>query len=399
MALTTMSEHLQPAPLSGKIRVEIVDSLETVDTNEWNALGAAPYPFLRHEFLRALETHDAVSERYGWLPRHIIARDRDGALLGAVPLYLKTNSYGEFVFDWSWAEAYQRAGMDYYPKLVSAAPYTPATGPKLLLSEAAPAGLADDLIRAAMSLATQLDVSSLHWLFTPPEETARLQAHGLMVRHGCQFHWHNHAYQDFDDFLATFASAKRKKIKRERRRVREAGITFRQLRGDQVSDAEWSTYHRLYESTFHKRGGMPTLSEGFFRAIAQRMPEGILLVLAYHQQRIVAAAFNLVGEHSLYGRHWGCEEEFHSLHFEACYYQGLDFCIANGLAHFEPGAQGEHKVSRGFLPTTTYSAHWLADARFSEAVSHFLEHEREGMADYEVEMNAHSPYKATTDTD
>ncbi len=392
-----MSEQAEPRNHNPAIRIDTVDSLAGIDSREWNALGAAPYPFLRHEFLRALEKQGAVGERYGWLPRHLVARDRNGTLLGAVPLYLKNNSYGEFVFDWSWAQAYERAGLDYYPKLVSAAPYTPATGPKLLLHPAAPPALADDLISAAGALAEELGVSSLHWLFTPEDETSRLQAHGLMRRHGCQFHWQNQGYRDFDDFLARLSSAKRKKIRRERRRVHEAGIDIRQLRGDEISDSEWATFHRLYESTFHKRGGMPTLSEGFFREIGRQMPASVLLVLAYHQQRIVAAAFNLVGDDTLYGRHWGCEEEFHSLHFEACYYQGLDFCIANGLQRFEPGAQGEHKVSRGFLPTTTASAHWIADPRFAEAVRHFLEQEQGAMVDYEAEMNTHSPYKTGPD--
>jgi uncharacterized protein len=214
-----------------------------------------------------------------------------------------------------------------------------------------------------------------------------------MRRSGCQFHWENRDYRDFDDFIGHFSSAKRKQVRRERRRVVEAGIDFRLLDGHQATEADWRDFHQLYESTFHKRGGMPTLSLGFFLQIAESMPEAVLLVQALSGGQVVAAAFNLVGEHTLYGRHWGCREEFHSLHFEACYYQGLQYCIERGLQRFEPGAQGEHKISRGFLPTPTWSTHWLADARFGQAVAHFLEDERSGMQDYMQELATHSPYR------
>ena len=376
-------------------QISIEENLAQVSPQEWNALGVADYPFLRHEFLRALETCDCLGERYGWLPRHILIRDQDGKLLAAAPLYLKFNSYGEFVFDWSWADAYQRNGLAYYPKLVSASPYTPATGPKLLLAPEAPSSLRELLADSALELARQSGCSSLHWLFTTDQETRFLSDRQFMRRDGCQFHWENRGYKDFDDFLAAFSSAKRKSVRRERRRVSEAGIEFRLLDGHTASDADWEDFHQLYESTFHKRGGMPTLSLAFFRKLAHEMPDGVLLVQALVDGQAVAAAFNLVGSHTLYGRHWGCRAEYHSLHFEACYYQGLQFCIERGLQRFEPGAQGEHKISRGFLPTPTWSAHWLADARFSEAVANFLEHEREGMADYREELAQHSPYRQT----
>lgn len=375
-------------------RLTVVEDLAAVGADEWNVLVGSRYPFLRHEFLHALEHHGCLGERFGWLPRHLVLRAPDGRLLGAVPQYLKFNSYGEFVFDWSWADAYRRNGLAYYPKLVSASPYTPATGPKLLLADDTAADLRPRLVQAGLDLARQLELSSVHWLFTPDEETEALRGLNLMVRTGCQFHWTNRGYRDFDQLLAAFSSAKRKKIKRERRRVYEQGIRFRLLHGDQASEAEWALFHRLYESTFDKRGGIPTLTLPFFLDIAERMPEAVLLVLAYDGRQPVAAAFCLVGSDTLFGRHWGCVRDYHSLHFEACYYQGLDYCIERGLRRFEPGAQGEHKVSRGFLPTPTYSAHWIADPRFHTAIEHFLETETEGMADYLAEMNAHSPYRA-----
>jgi len=372
-----------------------IDELPTAD---WNRLVDADSPFLRHEFLAAQERHHCLGEQLGWLPRHLALRDETGTLVAAAPCYLKFNSYGEFVFDWAWADAYQRAGLDYYPKLLVASPYTPATGMRILTGDSPRRGdYAKALIRGATEAAGTLGVSSMHWLFTTEEETDWLERAGLMRRMGCQFHWHNQGYGSFDDLLGTMTAEKRKKIRRERRRVQEANIVFRLLNGGEVTDAEWALFHALYESTFDKRGGIPTLSLGFFREISRTMGDNLLLVLAYHDGELVAAAFDLLGSKTLYGRHWGCCAEFHSLHFEACYYQGLDYCIANGLKRFEPGAQGEHKISRGFLPTPTWSAHWIADEQFRSAIGRFLELEREGMQDYLIEMQARSPFKRLTD--
>lgn len=368
-----------------------IDELAAAD---WNRLAGADSPFLRHEFLAAQEHHDCVGERFGWLPRHLALRDGSGALVAAAPCYLKFNSYGEFVFDWAWADAYQRAGLAYYPKLLVASPYTPATGMRILTGDSPRRPeYAAALIRGATEAAGKLGASSMHWLFTTQDETDWLEGGGLMRRMGCQFHWHNRGYGTFDELLADFTAAKRKKIKRERRRITDANIQFRVLRGGEVSDAEWSLYHTLYQGTFDKRGGIPTLSLGFFREIARTMGDNLLLVLAYHKEEPVAAAFNLIGDRTLYGRHWGCFEDFHSLHFEACYYQGLEYCITNGLQRFEPGAQGEHKISRGFLPTPTWSAHWIADERFRASIERFLDLERAGMKDYLAEMQTRSPFK------
>jgi predicted N-acyltransferase len=374
------------------------DSIEAIPPAEWNLLVDPDTPFLCHEFLAAMERHGCVGERFGWLSRHLALYDTEGSLVAAAPCYLKTNSYGEFVFDWSWADAYRRGGLAYYPKLVVASPYTPATGPRILVAD----GPDKDeqiaaLIRGSLDVAGQLGVSSLHWLFTTETETRDLEGQGLMRRVGCQFHWDNRGYEDFEHFLAAFSSAKRKQVRRERRRVADAGIHFRLLSGGEVGEEEWAVFHQLYCDTFGKRGGVPTLSLGFFREIGRTLADHCLLVLAYHEGKIVAAAFDLIGTRSLYGRHWGCFADFHSLHFEACYYQGLDYCIRRGLSRFEPGAQGEHKISRGFLPTPTWSAHWIADDRWRTAIARFLDQERDAMSDYLIEMCGHSPYKASDD--
>ena len=373
------------------MHLSVLSSLDDIPAAGWNNLAGAANPFLRHEFLVALERHGCVGAAAGWIPQHLAAFEQD-RLVGAVPMYLKDNSYGEFVFDWAWADAYRRAGLRYYPKLVVAVPYTPATGPRLLLADDAPQ-IADALIAGALEHAQRLKVSSLHWLFTTEQDTRRLEAHGLMRRTGCQFHWHNQNYSDFDGFLALFTAEKRKKIKRERRYVREAGIEIEVLNGRQISADQWEIFHNFYSSTFLKRGGTASLSLGFFQEIGQTMADNVVLVLAKHQGRYVAGAFNLRGTDTLYGRHWGCSEEFHSLHFEVCYYAAIEYCIAQGLKRFEAGAQGEHKLSRGFLPTPTWSAHWLSHPAFSSAVAEFLSHEQDNMAYYINELGEHTPYR------
>jgi hypothetical protein len=372
----------------------IIDSLDEVSSLEWNQLAGADNPFLRHEFLAALERHGCVGKRWGWLPQHIIIRDDAGELLAACPLYLKDNSYGELVFDWAWAEAYQRHGLAYYPKLVSAVPYTPVTGPRLLTAPDADAdALKRALLDAALDHARRLGVSSLHWLFTDEADTRFLQQHDMPLRLGCQFHWSNDGYRDFDDYLSRLTSKRRKEIKRERRHVREAGIELETLDGAQISEAQWATFHRHYRDTFERRGGYATLSLEFFRALARDMPENVLLVAAHHAGKHIASAFSLRGQTGLYGRHWGCDAEYDNLHFEACYYQGLDYCIAHGLRRFEPGAQGEHKISRGFMPTATWSAHWIAEPQFRGVIADFLQREQTAMRDHMATLGEHSPFR------
>jgi len=375
-------------------QLRVHPSIDEIPSTDWDALAGDDLPHLCHAFLLAMERHGCVGERYGWLPRHLGLYDDEERFVAAAPAYLKFNSYGEFVFDWAWADAYRRAGLAYYPKLVIASPYTPATGHRVLTGNATQRPeLASSLVRGSVEVAGQLGASGVHWLFGSEEEAGWMRDAGLMPRLGCQFHWTNRGYADFDALLASFSAEKRKKIKRERRRVAEAEVRIRRVPGNLASDAEWAVFHRLYENTFDKRGGIPTLSLPFFREIGETMGERTLLVLAEHGGEIVAAAFCLVGAHTLYGRHWGCSKEFHSLHFEACYYQGLEHCIEHGLGRFEPGAQGEHKVARGFLPTRTWSAHWLAEPGFREPIGHFLAHEVEAVEEYIGEMDARSPYR------
>ncbi len=372
------------------MQFEIATTLETISAAEWDALVEDDNPFARHAFLVALERHGAVGEAFGWWPRYLLARD-GGRLVGAVPLYLKDNSYGELVFDWAWAEAYARAGLAYYPKLVAAIPYTPATGRRLLTDDEA---VARALIDAAVDYARDLGVSSLHWLFTDARDTALLGAHpDHDLRLGVQFHWQDEGYGDFAGYLAALTAAKRKKIRQERRRVRDQGIELVRLHGDDVDDGQWRLWHRFYTATFERKWGYPTLSEGFFREIGRTLPRQVLLVLARQGGETVAGAFCLRGNRTLYGRHWGCTRHLDQLHFEACYYQGLEYCLEQGLTRFEPGAQGEHKIARGFLPARTWSAHWIADPTWRERIRQFLAHERAAMEDHIAELAGHSPFR------
>ncbi len=378
------------------MHVSVLESIDSVTAAEWNALCGNRQPFLRHEFLAALEHTGCVGEQSGWIPSHLAAYGDSGDLVGAVPMYRKFNSYGEFVFDWSWADAYQRAGLPYYPKLVVAAPYTPATGPRLLIAESPQReDIANALIATALDVGSRNELSSLHWLFTTEEDTQRLERHGLMRRMGVQFHWQNQGYRDFDDFLSRLSAQKRKKLQRERRHVRDAKLKLQVVHGNEATDAQLQAMYDFYQSIYQRKWGFPTLNLAFFQQIAATMGESVVMVLAYDDGKAVAGAFNLRGEDCLYGRYWGCSSNYHSLHFEACYYQGIEYCIRNGLKRFEPGAQGEHKISRGFLPTPTWSAHWIADERFRTVIGQFLEHESAAIRENIQELSTHSPYKET----
>lgn len=376
------------------ITIKNIKSLHAISAKDWNLLAGEKYPFASHEFLIALENHGAVGEEFGWLPNYYLAYQND-CLIGALPTYIKYNSYGEFVFDWAWADAYHRNNIPYYPKLVTSIPYTPATGPRLLIQDNKHyQDIADALITAALSYAKESQLSSYHCLFTDNKDTGYFQSHPeFMMRLGCQFHWVNQNYQDFTHYLEHLTSKKRKQIKRERRIVKEQQIEFEILDGHTATEDHWDIYHRFYESTFERKSGIPTLSNGFFKEIAKTMSDNIVLVMAKYQNEYVASAFNLKGSDALYGRHWGCNENFDNLHFEACYYQGLDYCIKHNLKLFEPGAQGEHKIARGFMPTKTWSAHWIADPKFRDAIENFLTHETAGVLHYIEELNQHSPFK------
>ncbi|APZ43422.1 GNAT family N-acetyltransferase [Acidihalobacter ferrooxydans] len=362
---------------------------------DWDRLGGDRDPFLSHAFLRALET-TACLEPYGWHPHHLVVHGADDRPLAAMPLYLKTNSYGEFVFDWSWAGAYERQGIEYYPKLVSSIPYTPATGQRLLFVPDASErdALAGLLVQQAIDIAQRNALSGAHWLFTPPDQTELLHhQHGLMRRMGCQYHWHNHDYADFDAFLADFTAQKRKKLRRERRRAIEEGVTLHVLHGDEADAPTLDAFHRFYLDTFEKHMGIPTLSREFFHEVAAGLGRRFVLVMARHGGEWVAGAVNFRSDTTLYGRYWGCREAYHSLHFETCYYQGIDYCIAAGLQRFEPGAQGEHKISRGFLPTPTWSAHWIANEHMRPHLEIFCSREERMMQAQCAELRQHSPFR------
>ena len=379
--------HTRRMPL----RLERLTAIAAIDAASWNAL-AEDSPFLKHEFLSALEEAGCVGPGTAWHPCYIVARDEQG-VAGAMPLFIKYDSLGEFVFDWSWADAYERSGRNYYPKLVAAVPFTPATGRRLLLRAAQDADTAAQLIEAARVTAAELGASSLHVLFPTETERRTFERSGFLARKGCQFHWENAGYATFDDFLARFSADKRKKAKRERRRVAEAGIVFEHLRGDQPTAADWDSIFDFYSHTFLRRGREPYLNREFFDAVAASMPQNLAIVLARRGGLPIATAICFRSATTLYGRYWGSAGDFHSLHFETCYYQGIDYCIREGLQRFEPGTQGEHKVARGFVPQATWSCHWLRDADFQRAVASFLARETRHVDAYIDEIDDHVPYR------
>jgi predicted N-acyltransferase len=366
--------------------LRVADSLAGVPAADWDAIAGAN-PFVRHAFLDALLDTGCASARTGW-QLQVLLLERAGRLAGAMPLFVKRHSRGEYVFDWAWAEAYERHGLAYYPKLVCAVPFTPVTGPRLLAADDAARGA---LARAALAAAREF--SSLHVLFAPDAEARHLEAQGMLLRRTVQFHWENAGYESFDEFLARMSHQRRKNIRQERRRVHAAGVTFRRLRGAEIGERDWEFFHRCYARTYAEHGSRPYLSLEFFLRVGRSMPESFLLVVAERAGAPIAAALDVVGEDTLYGRYWGALEHVPLLHFEACYYQAIEYAIAEGLARFEGGAQGEHKLFRGLLPVETLSAHWLAHPRFARAVEDYLAREALGIARYVNELNEHTPFK------
>jgi uncharacterized protein len=382
-------------------RTGILGSPAEVDAAEWNALlarQAQPTPFLRHEFLSALHATRCATEEAGWAPQFVTLTDaRTGRLAAAAPVYLKGHSYGEYVFDWAWADAYKRNGIEYYPKLLCAVPFTPVQGTRLIAAdETARRHLAATLL----AFAEQADVSSLHVLFPTEEDALALTDLGMMQREGVQFHWLNQGYRNFDEFLSTLEQKKRKNIRAERRKVHDAGVTLRRVRGEDIRDEDWRLFSRCYRQTYREHFSTPYLNLDFFRMIGASMPENLLLVIAEYEGKPIASSLVVYqrGENgkggTLYGRYWGALEHVPCLHFEAAYYQPLEFCIEEGLDVFEGGAQGEHKMARGFLPTVTRSAHWLAHPAFSDAVARFLENETNHIHAYVDELSEHNPFRS-----
>jgi predicted N-acyltransferase len=377
------------------MQAEFITSLAQVNAREWDRLAGDDYPFLRHDFLYGLERSDCTTARSGWQPCHLLLRDGD-TLRALLPMYLKGHSYGEYVFDWSWADAWRRSGLEYYPKLLSAIPFTPASGPRLCVAanwdENQAWDLAIDSIRA---FAGNKQLSSWHLLFPGPAVSEHLRERGLLQRQATQFHWHNEDYRDFDDFLARFNSRKRKALRRERRRVAEQGLALKALDGTQLGEEDWEQFHRFYQLTYARRSGHSGyLTREFFTDVAAGMGQQVMMVQAREGSEMVAAALYFRSSSTLFGRYWGCLRDYDCLHFEACYYQGIEYCIQQGLQRFDPGAQGEHKIQRGFRPVTTFSNHWIADAQLAAAVADFTERERTHNALYQQQAAELLPFKS-----
>ncbi len=376
------------------MRASVAESLGQVRPEDWDGVAGSDNPFLCHAFLHALEYSGCAIDATGWSARHLLLHDSNDRLVGAVPLYLKSHSFGEFVFDWAWADAYRRAGLRYYPKLVATVPFTPAAGPRLLVAPGPdPNTIRRQLVGAARDLADSLNVSSLHWLFPTDEDLPVLEACGMMRRTGYQFHWHNRGYRDFGEFLGDFSSQKRKKIRRERELLREAGIGTTVLTGSDIDAEQWRRFYEFHLDTIRKYGGAPFLNLELFLALGKTLGDRIVMVVAHRDHTDIAAALNFRGNDTLYGRYWGGLEDIPGLHFETCYYRAIEYCIDCGLARFESGAQGGHKLARGFLPNRTYSAHWLRHPEFGRAVADFLEREDHAMSSHLDELNEHSPFK------
>lgn len=364
-----------------------------VSSEDWNRLVQNSDPFVSHAFLSALEQSGSVSEETGWQPKHLLLFEQK-KLIAAMPLYLKEHSWGEYVFDQQWSAAYARSGMAYYPKWVNSVPFTPCRGQRILLESGIdPAAIVKIFLDYIKQLSRRDNISSLHCLFPEAKQIHDLQAH-MLIREGIQFHWFNRGYRDFADYLHAFTARHRKKINKERRKIAEQGIQLQRLTGEEITDFHWQEFYRFYQMTYLKRGQYAHLNNDFFQRVAQTMPDDLLMVLARKNGRYVGVALSFIGDSTLFGRYWGCYEEYSGLHFEACYYQGLEFCLEQGLTHFDSGAQGEHKISRGFEPIRTFSAHWLANDRFSELIGEFIGHEKIWIDDYYQECVEQLPFNS-----
>ncbi len=368
-------------------------SIDELNAREWNALGGEHNPFLRHEFFAALEHTHCIGSDTGWDPCYFAVKDFKG-LAAAVPAFRKMHSYGEFVFDFAWAQAYSRLGQRYYPKLTVAVPFTPATGPRLLVRpDLDRPTIAKRLLADIEAYTASHSLSSVHALFLDEPAHAACEAAGWLIRRDCQFHWTNHNYPDFDAYLDTFTAQKRKKTRRERRRVAEAGIHFQTLLGPELDERTLDYVYAFHRDTFLRHGHEPYLTRAFFSEVARTLGDALMVKIAVHGTTPVAAAIFFWSKQALFGRYWGAAADFNSLHFEACYHQGIEFCIAQGVARFEPGTQGEHKVSRGFEPTITWSAHYILNRRFREAIEDYLVREGASVDAYAEEVQNHVPFK------
>lgn len=378
-----MSAGLRP-------QVRVHESIAEIGKAAWDACAGASNPFVAYDFLQALEESGSVSPRAGWRVAHLSLEVEAGEIAGVMPLYLKSHSQGEYVFDHAWAQAYERAGGAYYPKLQCAVPFTPATGPRIM---ARTEGGYELLLGGAIGLCRQLGASSLHVTFPEEAEWRRMGEAGLLLRQDQQYHWHNQGYASFEDFLAALSSSRRKTIRRERREA-QAGLEIEAVSGGDLTEAHWDVFFAFYMDTGSRKWGRPYLNRRFFSLLGERMADRVLLVMARREGRWIAGALNLIGEQALYGRNWGALEHRPFLHFELCYYQAIEQAIARGLGRVEAGAQGEHKIARGYLPAPVYSAHWIADPALRDPVARYLEQEREAVAgEMEYLEEAFSPFK------
>lgn len=369
------------------LTLKAIPRLAAIDAAAWDACAGADNPFVSHAFLSALEDSRSASGEEGWLPQHLVVEDAAGVVQAVAPVYVKSHSYGEYVFDWSWANAYAQAGGRYYPKVQCAVPFTPVTGPRLMVrpDAADPALLRRALAGGMVTLAERLGASSVHVTFPTLDEAKTLEDEGMLLRMGVQYHWENQGYASFDDFLDTLASRKRKDIRKEREKAAATGIRLHTLTGADITPRHWDAFHRFYMATSDRKWGNPYLTREFFTLLGERLGDRVVLVMGEDDGRLVCGALNLRGGDALYGRNWGSLGDYRFLHFEACYYRALDYAIDHGLARVEAGAQGEHKIKRGYLPRPTWSAHWIADPGFRDAVARFLRQERAAM---EAEMTA-----------
>ena len=385
-------------PDDAAVEAHVLSSIAQVDEAAWDRCAGPGNPFVRHAFLSVLEESGSSTAEAGWHPRHVVLKTGAGDVLGAVPMYLKNHSYGEYVFDHGWADAFERAGGRYYPKLQVSVPFTPVTGPRLL----APAGADTEAVRTALlstcvGLCDQAGVSSLHVTFPTEDEFDLMGEAGLLQRTGIQFHWLNEGYGTFDDFLGSLASRKRKQIRKERQVVADAGLTIAALSGSEIEERHWDAFFAFYQTTGSRKWGVPYLTREFFSLLGERMADAVVLVMVERDGKPIAGALNLAGADALYGRNWGCIEEHRFLHFEACYYRAIDYAIAHGLKRVEAGAQGPHKLARGYLPVPTYSAHWVANESLRDAVANYLDHETREIDREIAVLERHGPFRQSDD--
>ena len=377
------------------MKVEFAESIKNIEEDIWNKIVNSDYPFLNYSFLLALEETKCVGEGTGWYPFHLLIKENK-EIIALMPMYLKTDSHGEFIFDWSWADAYYRNGMEYYPKLVSAIPFTPASGPRLCsLSEENIPELVRLIKEAIEEISTHLKLSSAHVLLPEYRELEHFMNSGFSLRTSYSFHWFNNNYKRFNDFLNGLTSRQRKNIKKERMKILDQNITIEKIEGKNITETLWNDFFNFYQVTYLKRGMSPYLNLDFFLKLTEIFPDNLLLVVAkdLKNNKPVAGALNFYDSKVLYGRYWGCLEQYDSMHFECCYYQGIEYCIEKGINKFDPGVQGEHKIKRGFLPIETYSAHWIKDTRFRKAIDNFLIEERANILDYKERCKSLLPFK------